>query len=90
MKLIKIEKDGCRPCQQLKLELHAYKDELEELGIEVEEINISETPEAIEEYEVMGVPTILLMEDDKMLFRYIGYIPAEKVLEEIKEIMEDN
>jgi thioredoxin 1 len=58
MKLVVVSQNGCNPCQQVK---NFLKDE----GVEFELVNISETPEAIEEYGVMSTPvTILIDEED--------------------------
>lgn len=65
MELVLISQNNCRPCAELKMFL-------ENEEVEYKEINISKNPEAIEEYNVMGAPVTILIEDGEEFGRVIG------------------
>ena len=73
MELVLLSQNGCAPC---KIE----KKFLENEGIELTEINLSEQPEKIEEYNVMGTPVTVLEDDGEEITRFNGFVP-EKILE---------
>lgn len=73
-KSILFTKRGCVPCSSLKRFL------LTETELEYEEIDIDKNPQALEEYDIMSVPTLII--GDK---RTTGFNPPE-VLKLISEI----
>lgn len=71
MRIIKLEKEGCTPCQFVS-------NYLDSKGIEYERIDVFVRPEVAMRFEAMGVPvTILLDENDNEVKRVVGYKPAE-------------
>jgi thioredoxin-like negative regulator of GroEL len=52
-----------------------------DLGIPVETVDIDADPTATTEYDIRGVPTVLLMSDNQVMKRRSGYMNAEQLKE---------
>lgn len=85
MELIKIVKDGCGPCQIVDLVIHSFKDELEELGVNLHVINVSNEPKVIDERSIQSVPTIILEKDGREVWRHVGKVTGEELIEAIEK-----
>ncbi len=73
----------CPPCQ-------AQAPILEELvrrhpEVEVVKIDIDRNPELADRYDVMAVPTLVLMSDDREVARFVGLTPLEKIEQELQK-----
>lgn len=75
-RVIKFEKNDCIPCDQVS----AF---LDEKGIAYERINPFDDPELAVKYKVRTVPTVLVLEEEEVTHRIIGFRPGE--LEEIAQ-----
>ena len=62
MKVLDFYADWCGPCQMLKPVLEQVEKEHPE--VEFEAINIDEQQELAEKYEVMSIPTLVILNDD--------------------------
>lgn len=63
-------------------------DELEkELAgkVQIEKINVDEKPDKAAKYQVMSIPTYIIVKDDKEQERIIGAIPKDKLLATISK-----
>lgn len=76
MKLLVLTQNNCRYCEQVKLYLHGQQ-------VEYETVNMSEQPEYLEKYDVMGAPTILLLDGEEVIIKTTGFNPS--VLEDMIE-----
>ncbi|WP_404482582.1 thioredoxin domain-containing protein [Bacillus velezensis] len=71
MRLIKLEQPNCNPCKMVS-------NYLNEAGAEYETVDVTQKPEVAAQYEAMGVPvTILLNEQGEEVKRSIGFKPDE-------------
>lgn len=82
MKLLYFYNDYCGSCK-------GYSKEVDKLAtainLKAEKQNISEIEPL---YELKGIPTIILTDDDgKELWRSIGNIPAEHLITDVKKLM---
>ncbi len=66
----------CGPCQQLKKKLQDV-----DLGIPVNTIDIDADPTATTEFNIRGVPTLLLMDDMQVVKRHTGSMTAKQLEE---------
>lgn len=66
-KVLKFYADWCQPCKILSKTLEDIKTE-----VVFEEINIDEKPEVTRQYDVRGVPTMIMVEDDVVVKRMSG------------------
>jgi len=69
-RIIKFEKNDCAPCAQVS----AY---LDNKGIAYETINPFEEPELAVKFKVRTVPTVLVLEEDEIKNRIVGFKPEE-------------
>lgn len=66
----------CQPCKQLAKTIEGV-----DLGIPVSTVDIDANPTATTEFNIRGVPTLLLMEDMQVVRRKSGYMTAEQLKE---------
>ena len=69
-RIIKFEKNDCAPCAQVS----AY---LDNKGIAYETINPFDEQELAVKFKVRTVPTVIVLENDEIKNRIIGFNPAE-------------
>lgn len=80
MKAVKFEASWCQPCKSLTRTLTQQ-------GINIEAIDIDENTEMAVKYNIRGVPTILILDDDgKEVDRYVGAMPNEAQFTKLKEL----
>lgn len=70
MKVLDFYADWCGPCQMLKPIIEQVEKEHPE--IEFEAINIDDQPELAEKYGVMSIPTLVIMDGDKVKETLVG------------------
>ena len=79
MNILKFFGSWCNPCK-------ALSKNLEDAGIEHKSINVDENEELTEKYNVMSVPTIVVLdEDDNEVGRFVGSRTKEQLLEELNK-----
>jgi len=67
----------CGPCKAMK---PAFIALMEELGIKYELVDVSEQQAIARRYKVMGVPTIIVLEDGEPIARATGSRTREQLL----------
>jgi thioredoxin 1 len=75
-KLVVFKAHWCAPCKMLAKTLQDT-----DLGIPVETVDIDADPTATTEYDIRGVPTVLLMSENQVMKRRSGYMNAEQLKE---------
>lgn len=75
-KLVVFKAHWCAPCKMLSKVIQDT-----DLGIPVETVDIDADPTATTEYDIRGVPTVLLMSDNQVMRRKSGYMNAEQLKE---------
>lgn len=66
-KILKFEASWCQPCKMLTKTLEGV-----ETNIDIERVDIDENAELAMKYGIRGVPTMILIEDDKEVKRMSG------------------
>lgn len=66
-KVMKFGAEWCSSCKMLTKTLQDIKTD-----VVIEEINIDEKPEVTRQYDVRGVPTMIMIEDDVVVKRMTG------------------
>ena len=69
----------CGPCRMIAPFLDEIAEERED--IKVCKINIDEEPELASEFQIMSIPSLLVMEDGKVVNRSAGARPKAQILE---------
>lgn len=72
--------DWCGPCKMLAPNLKAMKDQLGE-EIKVIKIDVDKNPSVAAQYQVRGVPTILLFKNGQQVWRQSGVLQTPQLLE---------
>ena len=74
MEIIVFTADWCGPCKKLKPIL----DNLEsKMNLKVFRIDVEKEDEAVENYTIRNIPTIVIVKDGKEVDRISGLIPSE-------------
>ncbi len=67
----------CTPCRMLSPVIDEVADEI--TGAKVVKVNVDEQQELAEKYNVMSIPTLVVMKDGQEVKRSMGFIPKEAV-----------
>ena len=73
-KLLKFSASWCGPCKMLSKVMEG-----QDLGVEVKEVDIDEEYELAQQYQIRGVPTLVLLEDDKEIKRTTGMMQLNQL-----------
>lgn len=75
--------DSCGACKLLKPIL----DEIStDLNVEVLFINIDEHPDNVTKYNISSLPTVIFMDGDEEVYRFIGYRPKLFIEAQLKRL----
>ncbi len=73
----------CGPCQQLAPILKEVKDELGD-NVSILKIDVDKNQQLAAQYQVRGVPTMLLFKNGKQVWRQSGLVFKNDLVREIK------
>jgi thioredoxin 1 len=69
----------CGPCQMLLPVLNQVKDSLQD-RITIIKIDVDKNKELAQKHQVRGVPTMMLFQDGKQLWRQSGVLNKEEII----------
>lgn len=69
----------CGPCKMLSPVVDAIAEERPD--IKVGKINVDEQSALATEFQVMSIPTLVVIQDGKVVNQSMGVVPKEKILE---------
>lgn len=75
-KILRFTASWCGPCKMLAKTLEDV-----DLGMPVEVVDIDENGALAQQYGVRGVPTLVMVEDDKEVKRQVGLVSASQLKE---------
>lgn len=75
--------DWCGPCKSLAPILKEVKHEMGD-AIKVVKIDVDKNPSIATQYQVRGVPTMILFKNGKQVWRQSGVLPKHELLQVIK------
>ncbi|UOB17524.1 thioredoxin [Abyssalbus ytuae] len=81
--LIDFFADWCGPCKMLAPILREVKEDLGD-DVSIIKIDVDRNQNLAAQYQVMGVPTMMLFKEGKMLWRQSGVIPKHQLVDIIK------
>ena len=76
--LIEFTADWCPPCKMLAPIVHELAHKYEG-KLRVGMLDADANLEAVQQYGVMGLPTLILFADGKPVERIVGYTPRERI-----------
>ncbi len=81
VKIKKFYADWCAPCKAVT---PALRQAAEELGIDVEEVNIETSRELAMDYDVRSIPTMVVLRNGKEIGRINGVRPYVQMKQELE------
>lgn len=82
--LLDFYSEHCGPCRMLSRDLDDISKDYSD--IEIKKLNIIDNYELTEKYNVMSVPTLVLIKDNTIKSSYVGY----KGRDDLVKFLEDN
>ena len=76
--------DWCGPCRKLSPILEEVEQELSG-KVKFAKINTDENIDSAREYQVSGLPTLLLFKDGKIVERMVGLMPKSSIITNIEK-----
>jgi thioredoxin 1 len=76
--------EWCGPCKMMAPLLKAVKLELGDAATIIK-VDVDKSPEAANQYQVQGVPTLILFMNGKTLWRQSGVVPKAVLINIIKQ-----
>ncbi len=81
--------DWCNPCKMLGPVIDKLADEYDEKELKVRKMNVDENKERPSEYNVSGIPTMLLFKDGEVTHKMVGFKPFKALKSELEEVMKN-
>jgi thioredoxin 1 len=75
--------EWCGPCKMMAPILKEVKKEMGD-AVTIIKVDVDKSPQAAQEYQVQGVPTLILFKNGKPLWRQSGVVPKTNLLGVIK------
>ncbi len=76
--------EWCGPCKQIAPALEEIARELGE-KLTIAKLNIDDNPKTTAQYNVRGIPTLLIFKDGQVVAQKMGALPKGKILEWINQ-----
>jgi thioredoxin 1 len=76
--------EWCGPCKMMAPILKDLKKEVGDT-ITIIKVDVDKSPQAANEYQVQGVPTLILFKNGKPLWRQSGVVPKTALISVIKK-----
>jgi thioredoxin 1 len=81
LKLLKFGASYCAPCRSLTPILEELKDKVTIEDIDVDEVD----PIVLTNYKIRNIPVLVLLQDNKEVWRHVGSISKVELENKIKE-----
>lgn len=85
IKVLKFSTQYCGPCKQYSTVFKEVKEG--NPSIEFEEIDAENSDELVQKYRISGVPTTVILVDDEVAFKKVGYMNKEVLQSEIDKLV---
>lgn len=74
----------CGPCKMMAPILKEVKQDVGDSATIIK-VDVDQSPEAAQAYNVQGVPTLILFKEGKILWRQSGVVPKKSLVNVIKQ-----
>ncbi len=78
--------EWCGPCKVMAPILKAVKQEVGD-AVSIIKVDVDKSPAAATEFQVQGVPTLILFQNGKPLWRQSGVVPKEGLVGVIRKFI---
>ena len=82
--LVDFSAEWCGPCKMMASILKDVKKEMGD-GITIIKVDVDQSPQAAQQYQVQGVPTLILFKNGKQLWRQSGVVNKSGLVGIIKQ-----
>ena len=76
--------DWCGPCKMMSPIIDEIAEEISEIA-SVGKINTDENINIAERYDIMSIPTIMIIKNGQEIKRFLGVTPKEEIIKAISE-----
>jgi thioredoxin 1 len=76
--------DWCGPCKMMSPIIDEIAEEIGETAV-VGKVNSDDNMELAEKYEIMSIPTIMIIKNGQEVKRFLGVTPKEEIIKAINE-----
>ncbi len=76
--------EWCGPCKTMSPILKEVKDALGD-ALSIIKLDVEKNPKTATQYEVQGVPTLILFKNEKILWRQSGVVSKNQLIQTIKK-----
>ncbi|MBL0153518.1 MAG: thioredoxin [Chitinophagaceae bacterium] len=76
----------CGPCKMLAPVLHEVKEALGDTA-SIIKIDVDQNPAIASEYQVQGVPTLILFKEGKQVWRQSGVLPKQAIVSAVQKFI---
>ena len=80
--LVDLYATWCGPCKMLSPIVDEVSEEVK--GLKTLKVDVDESPEIAERYNVSSIPTLLILENGELKNMSVGYVPKQKILDLLK------
>jgi thioredoxin 1 len=77
--------EWCGPCKMMAPILKQVKSELAD-GVTIIKVDVDKNPQAAQDYQIQGVPTLMLFQKGEMKWRQSGVVPANAIEKVIAQL----
>jgi thioredoxin 1 len=82
--LVDFSAEWCGPCKMMAPILKDVKKEIGESATIIK-VDVDKNPAAAQQYQIQGVPTLILFKEGKLLWRQSGVVPKAGLVDVIKK-----
>jgi thioredoxin 1 len=76
--------DSCGPCKMMAPILKQVKDEVGETA-SIIKIDVDKNPTTASQYQIQGVPTLMLFKNGKILWRKSGVVSKQELIQQLNK-----
>ena len=84
--LVDFSAEWCGPCKAMASILKEVKDTLKE-NISIIKIDVDRNPKVAAQFQIRGVPTLMLFKQGKQVWQQSGVVPANQLVQILKNYM---
>jgi thioredoxin 1 len=82
--LVDFYAEWCGPCKQMEPMLQELAGKIEGKA-KILKVNVDHNAKATQKYEILGVPTLILFKNGKILWRQSGVVPMNELEQVIRQ-----